>query len=228
MKICIFSDIHGNGPAFKAAYQMIVSEKADLNIFLGDICGYYYDQIEIFSILQTIPNLIAIKGNHDIMFLNITKGNKDLRREYLKKYGLSMENLLSENSQELLQWLSTLNDTFSFPEMKMACFHGSPWNPAEGYVYPDTPVEDIYNYDYRIFLLGHTHYPMVRHLREVLIVNPGSLGQPRNGGLSTYAILEISSKKTVIKEVPYDKTELLKHIDAHVDKNPYLKKVPKK
>lgn len=32
MNICIFSDIHGNGPAFNAAYKMIVAENADMNI----------------------------------------------------------------------------------------------------------------------------------------------------------------------------------------------------
>lgn len=48
MKICVFSDIHGNGPAFRVAYEMIMSEKADINIFLGDLCGYYFDQKEIF------------------------------------------------------------------------------------------------------------------------------------------------------------------------------------
>ena len=49
MKICLFSDIHGNGPAFEAAYTKLMGEQADLNIFLGDLCGYYFDELEILK-----------------------------------------------------------------------------------------------------------------------------------------------------------------------------------
>jgi predicted phosphodiesterase len=68
MRICLFSDIHGNGPAVRAAHPMIMSEKADVHVFLGDLCGYYFDQNEIFILLQSIPNLVALKGNHDQFF----------------------------------------------------------------------------------------------------------------------------------------------------------------
>ena len=51
MRICVFADIHGNGPAFRIAYDMILSEKAAINIFLGDLCGYYFDQKEILLII---------------------------------------------------------------------------------------------------------------------------------------------------------------------------------
>ena len=60
MRICLFGDIHGNGPAFRIACKAIVAESADLNIFLGDLCGYYYDQLDIFDMLREIPNLGAI------------------------------------------------------------------------------------------------------------------------------------------------------------------------
>ena len=61
MKVCVLYEIHGNGPAYRVAYEMIMSEKADINLFLGDLCGYYFDQRENFLMLQTIPNLISLK-----------------------------------------------------------------------------------------------------------------------------------------------------------------------
>ena len=228
MKICIFSDIHGNGPAFKTAYKMIVSEKADVNIFLGDLCGYYYDQLEIFDKLITIPKLVAIQGNHDSMFLSMINGNSELRQTYRKRYGNSMEYLLNNDTAGFVKWLSELPKSYLLADIGLSCYHGSPWNDMEGYVYPDSRLERFFEYSSSCFFLGHTHYSMVRNIGNKLILNPGSLGQPRNGGLPTYAILDFSSKKTVIKEVSYDKTELIKRIDSLVDKNPYLKEVLKR
>ena len=226
MRICVFSDIHGNGPAFRVAYDMIISEKADINIFLGDLCGYYFDQKEIFFMLQTIPNLIALKGNHDLIFLNIvTKKDEELRKAYLKRYGNSMENLLAQVTGELNQWLSGLPESYIHADSGLAFYHGSPWDPLDGYVYPDTPLEKFSDYPFSFFLLAHTHYPMVRTINDKLIVNPGSLGQPRHGGWPTYAVISYPSKKVIFREISYDKTDLIRQIDKLDGSNQYLRKV---
>ena len=225
MRICIFSDIHGNGPAFRVAHEMIMSEKADINLFLGDLCGYYFDQSETFLMLQTIPNLISLKGNHDSIFLRIFKKDEKLRQAYVKEYGNSMENLLCEDVHELVQWLSSLQESYSFDSLGLAGYHGSPWSNLEGYVYPDSSLEKFGDYTASIFVLGHTHYPMVRKVEDKLIVNPGSLGQPRDGGWPTYALIDFPSKQVVFKEVPYNKSELLRRIDELDSKNQFLGKI---
>jgi len=226
MKICIFSDIHGNGPAFRVAYDMIISEKADINIFLGDLCGYYYDQKEIFNMLQAIPNLTSLKGNHDIIYLRIIiNKDEDLRQTYLKKYGNSMESLLVQNTEELNQWLSDLPESYIHDDSGLAFYHGSPWDFLDGYVYPDTPLEKFLNYPASFFFLGHTHYPMVKTINNKMIVNPGSLGQPRHGGWPTYALIEYPSKRVVFREVHYNKSILLSRIDELDSNSKYLKEV---
>lgn len=225
MKICIFSDIHGNGSAFRVAYNMIISEKADINIFLGDLCGYYFDQKEIFFMLQTIPKLIALKGNHDLIFLRIINKDEELRQAYLEKYGNSMENLLVQDTSELNQWLSGLPDLYIHANSALAFYHGSPWDTMDGYVYPDSPLEKFLDYPSSLFILGHTHYPMVRTIGDKLIVNPGSLGQPRNGGWPTYAVIDYPSNKVIFREVSYNRSELSEQIDKLDGSNEYLKKV---
>jgi putative phosphoesterase len=224
MRICIFSDIHGNGPAFRVAHELIISERADINLFLGDLCGYYFDQRETFAMLQTIPNLISLKGNHDSIFLRIVNKDEDLRQTYVKRYGNSMENLLRSDVGDLIQWLSDLPKSYLCDSLSLACYHGSPWSNLEGYVYPDSSLEKFENYPDSIFVLGHTHYPMVRKVRDKLIVNPGSLGQPRNGGWPSYALLDFPSKQVVLKEVIYDKADLLRRIDLYDSGNQYLRK----
>ena len=225
MKICVFSDIHGNGPAFRVAYDMILSEKADLNIFLGDLCGYYFDQKQIYEMILLLPRLIALQGNHDQIFLKIVQGDENLCRDYSMKYGKSLEYLLKEDKPELYLWLSTLPQSYSSPILDLSCYHGSPWNPMEGYVYPDSSLEKFLDYPDSLFVLGHTHYPMARKINNKLIVNPGSLGQPRNGGWPTYAIIDYSSKEVIFREIFYDKTDLIRQIDKFDINNQYLRKI---
>lgn len=225
MKVCIFADIHGNGPAFRKAYTMLISEKANLNIFLGDLCGYYFDQQEIFEMLLNIPKLIAVRGNHDDIYLKIAAGDKELRQQYLKKYGRSMENLIANKNHALGKWLSSQPDSYNDPDLGISAYHGSPWSTMDGYVYPDSPLEGFLEHPSSVFMLGHTHYPMTRKINDKLVINPGSLGQPRNGGWPTYAVMDHPENTVIFKEVIYDKTELIKQIDTAGDNNPYLKSV---
>ncbi|MCP4613875.1 MAG: metallophosphoesterase family protein [Planctomycetes bacterium] len=225
MKVCVFSDIHGNGPAFSKAFGSILSERADLNIFLGDLCGYYYDQMEILHRLKTIPNLLAILGNHDSTFLKILDGNEGLRQTHMEKYGNSMENLLSCDTSDLTKWLRLLPKLHVNADQEWAIYHGSPWDALEGYVYPDTPLDEFQEYSSSFFFLGHTHYPMTREIGNKLIINPGSLGQPRTGGWPTYAMVDLQRKEVAFREVIYDKEQVLYQIDKIDADNKYLKEV---
>jgi putative phosphoesterase len=224
-KICVFADVHGNGPAFIHAFNMICSEKADLNIFLGDLCGYYFDQRQIFEMIRSLPNLMAYQGNHDKMYLKIAQGDENLRRKYKRKYGRSLEYLFKDENHELIQWLSSLPELFSLEALNTVGCHGSPWDPLDGYVYPDTPLERFLDYSFECFFLAHTHYPMARKIKDKVILNPGSLGQPRNGGWPTYATIQFPEVDIKFREVFYDKNDLLKQINAMNGSNQYLKEV---
>jgi putative phosphoesterase len=226
MKICVFSDIHGNGPAFTAALEEILSEQADINVFLGDLCGYYYDQLVILPHLRAIPNLISLKGNHDSLFIEIYNGNENVRKNYLSRYGKSMENLLQSDCHELATWLVNLPDSVIWEEYGGVCFcHGSPWSPTDGYIYPDTPLDQFESKAASVFFLGNTHYPMHRRVGEKNIINPGSLGQPRHGGWPSYAVFDLPSSNVIFREVRYDKAPLYCQIKEAMENNLYLKEV---
>ena len=225
MKLCVFSDIHGNLHAFQAAYPMILAEAADINIFLGDLCGYYYDQLEIFPKLLSIPNLVAILGNHDRLFRLILRGDKRLQGKYQRRYGSSMDALISSNHRVLSNWLQTLPVTYGNDDERIACYHGSPMKPLDGYVYPDSPLDFIRHLPESILLLGHTHYKMHRNSDDKLIINPGSLGQPRDGGWPTYAVIDTATRKVSFREVTYDLKGLTTEIIKHRETNKYLMKV---
>lgn len=225
MKLCVFSDIHGNGFAFDAALEKILSERADFNFFLGDFCGYFFDQNGIFKKLKAIPNLIRLRGNHDDLLLRMADGEKDLLSEYTQKYGRSMEHLLDQDIQEIIEWLRSAPRFYENRELNCYACHGSPWDHLDGYVYPDTSIEKFADYAQTLFLIGHTHYPMTRKLGNKLIVNPGSIGQPRHGGEASYAVIDMNSFIVEFKEIVYDKTKLAKEIERLDGNNMYLKNI---
>jgi len=156
------------------------------------------------------------------MALTIRAGDEVLRKEYLKKYGDSLERLLGEQGNTVLTWLDNCRDSFVDPAHRFVCFHGSPWDLLEGYVYPDTLLDRFLEEKADIFFLGHTHYPMVRKIGDKLIINPGSLGQPRQGGWPTYAVVELPARTVHMREVRYDKEGYLNRLRSEEGVHPYL------
>ena len=222
MKLCVFSDIHGNGHAFRPAFEQILSEGADAHLFLGDLCGYYFDQLEIFRMIRSIPNLIALQGNHDRMFIEIIEGHDLLRKRYADRFGKSMEFLLKRDFKELYEWLKSVSEEYTDPMKRFACYHGSPVDPLNGYIYPDNDVQFEPPSACSFIFLGHTHHRMKKAFKGGLIINPGSLGQPRDGRWPSYALFDTDSLELQFREVRYDTEALINQVNRHGDQNGYL------
>jgi Icc-related predicted phosphoesterase len=91
MKIGFFSDVHGNIHSFKSGIKIFENLGVKKFIFLGDVCGYYYNSIEIIEMLIKFDNLICILGNHDEIFKSMyLKPNFEVINEYSLKYGSSL------------------------------------------------------------------------------------------------------------------------------------------
>ena len=121
--------------------------------------------------------------------------------------------------------LSTLPDSVTWEDCGVCFCHGSPWAPKDGYVYPDTPLDQFKDVAASIFCLGNTHYPMHRRVGEKIIINPGSLGQPRHGGWPSYAVFDLPSGNVVFREVRYNKALLYCQMEEAMETNLYLKEV---
>ncbi|MGL1934875.1 MAG: metallophosphatase family protein [Fibrobacterales bacterium] len=225
MKIALYSDIHGNMQSFVNALSDMKNYTIDQHVFLGDICGYYYQQIEIFNILKTIDGLIAVRGNHDQIFIDIVNGNIPLRKEYRLKYGNSMEHLLTQPYEELYNWLISLPIKYIEPNTFIAC-HGELKNCLDGYVYPDTPYASQLEHILEPYVfLGHTHYQLSKSHGNTTIVNPGSLGQPRDGNLFSWALIDTNTNEITFKTVKGNITELCHEVEQMNEQNNYLTSV---
>lgn len=206
MRICIFSDIHGN---IEALEKMLDAEKGnvDLFIFAGDIFGYFYCQKEIIDILMSMENLIAVKGNHERNYLTESV-NKDL----LEKYGSSYNIELSEPQHEYLRQLPDYLEV-AVSDRQFGIFHGGPDDYLEQRIYPDSELDDKSVLErYEFLILGHTHYRLVKKTGRTTIINPGSLGQPRDGKGFSYCILNTQSKTYQFKSVKVDIQKLLSQV----------------
>ncbi|PCJ61785.1 MAG: transporter [Planctomycetota bacterium] len=232
MKIAVLSDIHANSIALDG----VLNDMLDFNIehifVLGDLVGYYYHPLEVINKLRSLKNVSFILGNHDKMLLDVLCGKQNIE-EITTKYGSGVKIALSEISEKELKFIS------DFPEKMeiniggtsfLLC-HGSPFNPEE-YVYPDASEESIdrfadLSYDY--ILMGHTHYPFHSKRGGVNLVNPGSVGQPRDiGNLSSYTIIDDTTNEVLNRRIPFAIESLVAEVRLNDPSNNYLHEILKR
>ena len=222
MILAVFSDIHGNVSSLEEALKVMDTFKPDQYLFLGDMAGYYYYQNESIELLNSLDNLVSIKGNHDEYFLKCLS-NKDELKKLDKKYGQSYSLLYNQVTEKSKKFFYSLAE-FEKNEYYEA-YHGSPNNFLEEYIYKETDIQ--LNTTVPFVFLGHTHYPMIKKVNDTLIVNPGSIGQPRDYNKGSFSIIDLKDKKVENIRYTYEKSYLEKRI-IELEDNKYLQDVLKR
>ena len=210
MKYAIISDIHSNSFALKSVIKDIEKEKIKNYIILGDIFGYYPWAPETYKIIKNLTDKI-IKGNHDELLIKKNVPQPEPAYWHVIKHN---ENSLKTECDKSLEWVKSLKcEMFiTIKDIKIKLFHGTPDNPLNGRYYPDD--ENHYNWfpgKNEIVLLGHTHYPMIKKCKSGgLIVNPGSVGQPRDGNIfPSWCVLNLDTMNVEIKRTCYDISKVI-------------------
>jgi putative phosphoesterase len=195
MRIGLISDIHANLPALRAVLDVL--EQADQILCAGDMTGYFQSPNEVIAELRA-RNVTMISGNHDV-YLHRPPANPNaiLRRSLDETHGaISTENIA---------FLAALpcEMKLTLGGVRIAMYHGSPWNAQEQYIYPDfREWERFAEIDADIVVLGHTHRPILRQIGSVTLINPGSVGQPRDGdSRPAYAILDSNTRQVQLCRV---------------------------
>jgi len=204
MRVLLISDIHANLTALKTVLEH--AGAADAVWCLGDIIGYGPQPNECIEAMQTLE-AVSIVGNHDLACLgavDIADFNPDARRA-----SLWTNQVLNESGRSYLTALSAHRQV----DAQVTHAHGSPREPVWEYLLDaQTADESLAFFQTPLCFVGHTHVPMVfqsiagrpcmRALPddgEVLtldphsryIINPGSVGQPRDGdSRAAYAIFD--------------------------------------
>lgn len=214
MKLAVISDIHSNLDALEAVLCRL--RECDRILCLGDLVGYGPQPNEVIERLQRLSSLTVLMGNHDYAVVSgDASGFSDLAATAVK---WTREHIKQEN----LRYLSALLPSARIEEggMRFALYHGSPSDPLNEYVFPGLSNEHalalIRASDANIVLLGHTHIPMVQTFKRMLLANPGSVGQPRDGDpRASFAVLTVSESdlRFEIIRVEYDIDSVARKIE---------------
>jgi putative phosphoesterase len=209
MKIGLLSDIHGNLRALQAVLRVFDTVGVDRIICLGDTLGYYHQSIEVLDTLIGLDTK-CILGNHEAYLLGYLECSKHKFNKYF------LQNVSENISLKHLHWLSALPVSLEVHvnDKKLAFYHGSPFNPLEDYIYPDSHAskfDRLSKLDFDYIFLGHTHYPMLKKAGRVTIINPGSCGQPRDGDIKACgAIMDTEKDQNVFVREAYDSSSTIR------------------
>lgn len=197
MKFAVMADIHSNLVALEA----VLDKLGDLPILnCGDLVGYNPWPNEVVEMAPE-RKMISIQGNHD--YAVITGDTSGFSSMAARAIDWTMGTLTPEN----LAYLQGLPVTKTTHDLYMV--HGSPLRPLKEYVYEDRSSGDFQEFLHAaardILIMGHTHCPFVKKVHGNLVLNPGSVGQPRDGNpRASYAILDTEDMTAEIKRVDYD------------------------
>ncbi|ABM81161.1 metallophosphoesterase family protein [Hyperthermus butylicus] len=222
MKILLISDIHGNADALKAVLEN--ARGWDAVWVLGDLVDYGPEPHIVVDIVRDLAPEVIVTGNHDYA----AAYGVDCRcapeihelSEYTRKH-ITFKLL----SREQISWLRSLPKVYSgqVSNLKVYMAHGSPRNPLYGYLRPNLPADELRlaltpsmaalkprPVKADLVVVGHTHIPVDMTIDWVRIVNPGSVGQPRDGDpRASYAILDVEKGSLEIRRVKYDINSVL-------------------
>jgi diadenosine tetraphosphatase ApaH/serine/threonine PP2A family protein phosphatase len=215
MRIAVLSDVHSNLPALDTVLNHAGS--VDAIWHLGDVVGYGPDPDAVVDRLASV-GAIGVRGNHDAAAVGgneIDWFNADA--------AAAMEWTRRAISPATAAWLAALPERREIGDFTLV--HGSPLDPIWEYVTSTGAARDnIAAIATAHGLIGHTHVPLAFSLEggrieriapagvpgpdldgRRMLLNPGSVGQPRDGDpRASYLLLDLASRRATWVRVAYD------------------------
>jgi putative phosphoesterase len=206
LRVAFISDIHGNWPALQAVLQDF--KKIDACICCGDVVGYYPYVNEVCTELRNIGALV-VRGNHDAFVVGQLDPDPNKSQAYRVEW--TRKHLMGTH----LTWLASLpvEMAFRWGTFSIKACHASPWD-EDTYLYPDTEMLQNISLAKNMYIVsGHTHHPMKVKCGKGYVINPGSVGQPRDWDpRASYATFDLLTGKLQFCRVKYDVMQLKKDL----------------
>lgn len=228
MKLALLGDVHGNADALSAVLVAAQEMGVEHLLVTGDLVGYYFAPAKVLELLAPWSRHV-VRGNHEDMLAASRKDRVTLE-SIMNRYGSGILLALEQLSE------SQLNEVCSLPHSlqldmdgcRILLCHGTPWN-VDQYVYPDATqglLQRCIEPGVDFVVLGHTHYSMERQIGSAQIVNPGSVGQPRNRKPGAqWAFLDTDSRRLEFRVESYDRAPLIRECRLRHPELPYLAEI---
>ena len=209
MKIGLVSDIHGN----RVALETVLADMpaVDALACAGDVVGYNPWPAECVDAVRDPSALLeeigrddpptgevpTVMGNHDRAVASGTAFR------FNRMAAAGVDHAREELDDDRLEWLSDLPDERREFDDRVKIVHGHPEDP-DRYTYPEEFSPRMLG-DEDVLVLGHTHVQHAEQYSEGIVVNPGSVGQPRDSDpRAAYAVLDLDALTVDLHRVEYD------------------------
>ncbi len=222
MRYLILSDIHANLEAFDAVLAAARTMAYDRVLVLGDLVGYGADPNSVIDRVRDLDPHTLIRGNHDKVGsgLESPEGFNAIAKSAIR---WTYDALTPDNRD----WLAALPAGPVVVDDLIEICHGTPFD-EDAYVFDDLDaLRSLHTSERQLCLFGHTHVQVgyalsgdqftlttmddARPLNIVLaegskhLINPGSVGQPRDGDpRAGFAIVDTNQRQVLIYRTPYD------------------------
>lgn len=212
MRILVISDIHSNSVALEA-----IREKFDICFCLGDLVDYGPDPAK--CVQWIIDNKAeVVRGNHDHGTAHSVAVVGDTGFRYLTSVTRPLQwSALDTNQRKFLARLP-ITKRVVVDGVRYLLVHGTPRDPLDEYLRKDPAAwaEQVKDQEVDVVCVGHSHLQFDLDAGGVRILNPGSVGLPRDSDpRAAYAIIEDGKIQNIqLKRIPYDIQKAIAMNDA--------------
>jgi predicted phosphodiesterase len=221
MKYLILSDVHANKEAMAAVLAHVKRKPWEKVVFLGDLVGYGANPNQAVDQMRAIKRpFIGIRGNHDKVCAGIESGEM-FNRIALEAAMWTRRKLTASN----LKWLKELPRGPMVVDDAFAISHGTPID-EDAYIFGEIEALNVFRQtSYPVCFFGHSHFPVIFGLSTEAIttvltgggsyryklkpgvrylINPGSVGQPRDGNPhASFAFYDTDKQTVTFQRIPY-------------------------
>jgi putative phosphoesterase len=179
VRLALISDVHGNGVALDAVLADIAAREVDEIVCLGDIAAGGPQPRQVIRRLRKL-GCRAVRGNADGWLLDgLPAGRSEATRRLSDIVAWARAQLDDDD----LGYLAALPaaERCSVGGLELLCVHGSPRSDLEPLLATtrDAALDEVLAAECaRVLAAGHTHLQLLRHHRDSMLVNPGSVGLP--------------------------------------------------
>lgn len=197
MKYLIFGDVHGNLPALERLLE-IEKGNYDLAVCHGDVVNYGPWSNECVELLDSLADIVLLKGNHEEAFLSGTySGKNEIAKAFFNFCYSGFE------KQDMIR---KYNTTFRAKGFQVSHTIG------DIYLYPDSDLSEFQIEEDHF--IGHSHYQFDRKAGGHRIVNTGSVGQNRKIiNLAEYVIYDDYKNEVELKSFQFDIGKVIEKMD---------------
>jgi predicted phosphodiesterase len=221
MRYLVLTDIHANLEALESCLSDARDRNCDQTLVLGDLVGYGADPNAVIDRVIALKPLAIVRGNHDKVACGLeqAEGFNAVAKSAAR---WTLEVLTPRNRD----WVAALPQGPTQVDDLVEICHGSPFD-EDAYIFDELDAVRALKVSTRpICLFGHTHYPVTFELADETIesigsspasemrvqirdgcrylINPGSVGQPRDGDpRAAYAIVDTSERRVELFRAKY-------------------------